>query len=51
LSLPQMGEEKLVLIVLWIDNNLIIRSKKAAEKTKKDVMDGKDCGDIEEYMG
>jgi hypothetical protein len=44
----------LVLIVLWIDNNLIIRSKKVVEKTKKDIMerfDCEDCGDIEEYMG
>jgi hypothetical protein len=48
------GEEGLVLIVLWIDNNLIIGSKKAVEKTKKDIMktfDCKDCGDIEEYVG
>ena len=44
----------MVLIVLWIDDNLIIGSKKAVEKTKKDIMerfDCKDCGDIEEYMG
>jgi hypothetical protein len=40
--------------VSWIDDNLIIRSKKVVEKTKKDIMerfDCKDCGDIEEYMG
>ncbi len=46
------GEEGLVLIVSWIDNYLIIRSKKAVEKTKKVIMerfDCKDCGDIEEY--
>jgi hypothetical protein len=48
------GEEGLVLIVSWIDDNLIIGSKKVVEKTKKDIMerfDCKDCGDIEEYMG
>jgi hypothetical protein len=32
------GEEGLVLIVLWIDDNLIIGSKKVVEKTKKDIM-------------
>jgi hypothetical protein len=40
--------------VLWIDNNLIIGSKKGVEKTKKDIMERfvcKNCGDIEEYMG
>ncbi len=48
------GEEGLVLIVSWIDKNLIIGPKKAVEKTKKDLMerfDCKDCGDIEEYVG
>ncbi len=48
------GEEGLVLIVSWIDNNLIIGPKKAVEKTKKDLMerfDCKDCGDIKEYIG
>jgi hypothetical protein len=48
------GEEELVLIVSWIDNNLIIGPKKAVEKTKKDLMerlDCKDCGDIKEYVG
>ncbi len=48
------GEEGLVLIVLWIDDNLIIGPKKAVEKTKKDKIerfDYKDCGDIEEYTG
>ncbi len=48
------GEERLVLIVSWIDNNLIIGPNKAVEKTKKDLMkrfDCKDCGDIEEYVG
>jgi hypothetical protein len=32
------GEKGFVLIVSWIDKNLEIRSKKAAEKTKKDIM-------------
>jgi hypothetical protein len=44
----------MVLIVSWIDDNLIIRSKKAVEKTKKDIMerfDCKDCRDIEKYVG
>ncbi len=48
------GEEGLVLIVSWIDDNLIIGPKKAVEKTKKDLtemFDCKDCGDIEEYVG
>ncbi len=44
----------MVLIVLWIDDNLMIGPKKAFEKTKKDLMerfDCKDCGDIVEYVG
>ncbi len=44
----------MVLIVLLIDENLIIRSKKVIEKAKKDIMERfncKDCGDIEEYVG
>ncbi len=44
----------MVLIVLWIDNNLIIGSKQVVEKTKKDIMerfDCEDCRDIEEYVG
>jgi hypothetical protein len=48
------GEEGLVLIVSWIDDNLIIGPKNVVEKTKKDLMerfDCKDCGDIKEYMG
>jgi hypothetical protein len=47
------GEEGLVLIVSWNDN-LIIGSKKAVEKTKKDIMerfDCKDCGEIKECVG
>jgi hypothetical protein len=48
------GEDGLVLIVSWIDNNLLIEPKKAIEKTKKDLIerfDWEDCGDIKEYMG
>ncbi len=44
----------MVLIVSWIDDNLIIGPKNVVEKTKKDLMerfDCKDCGDIKEYMG
>ncbi len=44
----------MVLIVSWIDNNLLIVPKKADKKTKKDLMerfDCEDCGDIKEYMG
>jgi hypothetical protein len=33
------GEEGLVLIVSWIDDILIIGSKKAVEKTMKDIME------------
>ncbi len=50
----QFSEDGLVLIVSWIDNNLIIKSKKAVEKAKKMLMqkfDCKDCGDLEEYVG
>jgi hypothetical protein len=50
----QWGEEGLVLIVSWIDDNLIIGSKKVVDKTKKDIIepfDCEDCGDIEEYVG
>ncbi len=37
----------MVLILPWIDNNLIIGSKKAVEKTKKDIMERFDCKDVE----
>jgi hypothetical protein len=43
------GEEGLVLIVSLIDDNLIIESKTAVEKTKRNIMerfDCEDCGDI-----
>ncbi len=35
----QWGEDELVLIVSWIDDNLIIGSKKAVEKAKKELME------------
>jgi hypothetical protein len=47
-------EEGLVLILSWIDDNMIIGPKKAVEKTTKDLMerfDCKGCGDIKEYAG
>jgi hypothetical protein len=40
--------------VSLIDDNLIIGSKKAVEKTKKELMerfDCRDCGDFEQYVG
>jgi hypothetical protein len=43
----------LVLIVSWIDDDLIIGSKKAVEEAKKESMqifNGKDCGDLKEYV-
>ncbi len=50
-------EDRLVLIVLmtlsWIDDNLIIGSKKAVEKAKKELMQRfnfEDCEDLEEYL-
>jgi hypothetical protein len=40
LSIPPMwGEDGLVLIVSLINDNLIIASKKAVEKAKKDLME------------
>jgi hypothetical protein len=44
----------LVLIVSWIEDNLIIRPKKAVQKTKKKLMkrfDCKDFADIQGYVG
>jgi hypothetical protein len=35
-------EDRLVIIVSWIDNNLIIGSKKTVEKAKKDLMESFD---------
>jgi hypothetical protein len=49
-----MGGRRIGPKILWIDDNLIIGTKKAVEKTKKDIMerfDCEDCGDIEEYVG
>jgi hypothetical protein len=48
------AEEGMVLIVLWVDDNLIIESIQAVEKSKKNLMerfDCKDCGDIEQFVG
>jgi hypothetical protein len=42
------GEDGLVLLVLWIDYNLIFGSKTAVEKSKNDLIkrfECKDCGD------
>jgi hypothetical protein len=36
-------------MVSWIDDNLVIESKKAVEKAKKELihrLDCKDCGDL-----
>jgi hypothetical protein len=46
--------DRLVLIVSWIDENLIIGSKKAVEKAKKKLMERFNCqycGVLEKYMG
>ncbi len=50
----QWSKDKVVLIVSWIDDNIIIGFKKAIEKAKKVLMqrfDCKDCEDLEEYLG
>ncbi len=50
----QWGEDGLVLIASWIDDNLIIGSMKAVEKAKKELMQRFDCKafrDLEEYIG
>ncbi len=39
------GEDGLVLIVSWIDDNLTIGSKKAVEIAKKGLMESFDCKD------
>jgi len=44
----------LVIIVSWIDDNLIVGSKAAVLEARKDMMDRfecEDCGEIEEYVG
>ena len=44
----------LVLIVSWIDDNLIMGTKEAVAKTKHELMsrfDCKDCGELDEYVG
>jgi hypothetical protein len=59
-----LGQQSIISGVLYmstliapskgIDDNLIVGSKKAVEKAKKDIMERfecKDCGDLEEYVG
>ena len=44
----------LVIIVSWIDDNLIVGSKEAVLEAKKDMMERfecDDCGEIQEYVG
>ncbi len=48
------SDNRLVLIVSWIDDNLIIGTKKAVEKSKKELMERfncKNCGEREECVG
>ena len=42
-----MGGRRIGPKILWIDDNLIIGTKKAGEKTKKDIMERFDCEDVE----
>ena len=47
-------EHGLVLIISWIDDNLILGSEKAVQETKDDLMsrfDCEDCGELNEYVG
>ena len=44
----------LVIIVSWIDGNLILGSDVAVEKNKKGLVsrfDCEDCGELDEYVG
>jgi hypothetical protein len=44
----------LVIILSWIDDNLIVGSKQAVSVTKQELMsrfDCKDCGELDEYVG
>jgi hypothetical protein len=44
----------LVIIVSWIDDNLIVGSEAAVLEAKKDMMNRfecDDCGEIREYIG
>jgi hypothetical protein len=44
----------LVIILSWIDDNLIVSSKQAVSVTKQELMscfDCEDCGELEEYIG
>ena len=47
-------DKGLVLLVSWINDNLIIGNDKIPTITKKELMnrfDCEDCGEIEEYAG
>ena len=44
----------LVIILSWIDDNLIVGSKQAVSVTKQELMsrfDCEDCGELDEYVG
>ena len=44
----------LVVLISWIDDNLIVGSEEAVTQVKKDLMDRfdcEDCGDLDEYVG
>jgi hypothetical protein len=44
----------LVIILSWIDDNLIVGSKQAVAVTKQELMsrfDCEDCGELDEYVG
>ena len=50
----QWGEFGLVVIVSWIDDNLIIGCKEGVKATKASLMarfDCEDCGELDEYVG
>ena len=47
-------EHGIVMLVSWIDDNLIVGSQKAVEELKKELMDRfpcEDCGELDEYVG
>jgi hypothetical protein len=44
----------LVIIISWIDDNMIVGSQEVVDKTKKELMtyfECEDCGTMEEYVG
>ena len=44
----------LVIILLWIDDNLVVGSKQAVAMTKQELMSRfkcKDCRELDEYVG